>query len=463
MLPRNLRRNLLGIDKWKKRCQAIEKYEKTRADSNNTGGSGSTNTRGTAIQPGATYIIMVPVLKSSQDVKRIGYMEKDCRVRLQVARIDLLPTRLESFDVIIGMDWLAYHQALIDYYEKIVHVPLLNGKILEVQGERPKKEISVACYYLKDRSSPRISSVESPEEDISNTAFMNFRYGQKKEHKSHLKMILDHTLEGEIGQWYFNRDGIHMDPSKVESIKNWKTPESSTEIRLFLGLAGYYRRRTSGRYALSRKERLKPRRVRAMSITIHFRLKTKILEAQSEAFKDLKAPTECLSRLETHFEQRDDGEIYFFYHIWIPSVGGVKKLIMDEAHTYRYSVHPGVDKMYYDLRDLYWWPRLTKSAHFLPIREDLKDKENSKGFIQLDCSETWMCRIEIDENLRFVEEPIEIVERDVKKLKRRRIPLVKVRWNSRQGAEYTWEREDQFQKKYPHLFSEPVPSSSAAT
>ncbi|GKC08999.1 putative reverse transcriptase domain-containing protein [Tanacetum coccineum] len=71
--------------------------------------------------------------------------------------------------------------------------------------------------------------------------------------------------------------------------------------------------------------------------------------------------------------------------------------------------------------------------------------------------------IEIDENLRFVEEPLEIVERDVKKLKRRIIPLVKVRWNSRQGAEYTWEREDQFRMKYPHLFSEPVPSSNVAT
>nr|GEZ46816.1 putative reverse transcriptase domain-containing protein [Tanacetum cinerariifolium] len=72
--------------------------------------------------------------------------------------------------------------------------------------------------------------------------------------------------------------------------------------------------------------------------------------------------------------------------------------------------------------------------------------------------------IEIDENLHFIEEPIEIVERDVKKKqKRRRIPLVKVRWNSRQGAEYTWEREDLFRKKYPHLFLEPVPSSSAAT
>ncbi|GKG30549.1 hypothetical protein Tco_0423037 [Tanacetum coccineum] len=62
--------------------------------------------------------------------------------------------------------------------------------------------------------------------------------------------------------------------------------------------------------------------------------------------------------------------------------------------------------------------------------------------------------IEIDENMRFVKEPIEIVERDVKKLKRRRIPLVKVSWNSRQRVRYTWEHEDQFRKKYPHLFSD---------
>nr|GEY07904.1 hypothetical protein [Tanacetum cinerariifolium] len=61
--------------------------------------------------------------------------------------------------------------------------------------------------------------------------------------------------------------------------------------------------------------------------------------------------------------------------------------------------------------------------------------------------------IKFDENLHFVEEPIEIMERDVKKLKRRRIPLVKVRWNSQQGAEYTSEREDQFKTKYPHLFT----------
>nr|GEY34748.1 putative reverse transcriptase domain-containing protein [Tanacetum cinerariifolium] len=73
--------------------------------------------------------------------------------------------------------------------------------------------------------------------------------------------------------------------------------------------------------ALSRKERLKPRRVRAMSMTIQSGLKAKILEAQ---------------------------------------VGGIRKLIMDEAHTSSYSVHPGADKMYYDLRDLYWWPGMKK-------------------------------------------------------------------------------------------------------
>ncbi|GJS45724.1 putative reverse transcriptase domain-containing protein [Tanacetum coccineum] len=281
----------------------------------------------------------------------------------------------------------------------------------------------------------------------------------------------------------------------------------------------------------------------------------KILEAQSEASKDLKAPTEWLRGLERYFEQRDDGEIYFFDRIWIPSVGGVRKLIMDEAHTSRYSVHPGVDKMYYDLRDLYWWPGMKRdiaeyvfkkalgtdltgvglspsdrtvrcecyysngwrillrawvmdlvavgspviwtevgesqligpeivqetTEKIVQIRERLKTaRSRQKSYadkrrkplefqVEIECDlaepdvQVPLDEIEIDENLRFVEEPIEIIERDVKKLKRRRIPLVKVRWNSRQGAEYTWEREDQFRKKYPNLFSEPVPSSGVAT
>ncbi|GJR20696.1 hypothetical protein Tco_0969223 [Tanacetum coccineum] len=76
-------------------------------------------------------------------------------------------------------------------------------------------------------------------------------------------------------------------------------------------------------------------------------------EAQAEKLPNDLNPYQMPNKLETHFERRDDGGIYFFDQIWIPSVGGVRKLIMDEAHTTRYSVHLGADKMHYDLRDLY--------------------------------------------------------------------------------------------------------------
>ncbi|KAI3675482.1 hypothetical protein L1987_85072 [Smallanthus sonchifolius] len=69
--------------------------------------------------------------------------------------------------------------------------------------------------------------------------------------------------------------------------------------------------------------------------------------------------------------------------------------------------------------------------------------------------------IQIDDQLHFVEEPIEIMDREVKQLKQSRIPIVKVRWNSRRGPEFTWEREDQFKRKYPHLFKT-TPSTSDA-
>ncbi|GJZ97208.1 putative reverse transcriptase domain-containing protein [Tanacetum coccineum] len=71
--------------------------------------------------------------------------------------------------------------------------------------------------------------------------------------------------------------------------------------------------------------------------------------------------------------------------------------------------------------------------------------------------------LHFDDKLQFVEEPVEIMDREVKRLKRSRIPLVKVRWNSKRGPEFTWEREDQFKKKYPHLFTKTAPSSSAAS
>ncbi|GJZ24893.1 putative reverse transcriptase domain-containing protein [Tanacetum coccineum] len=383
------------------------------------------------------------------------------------------------------MDWLSYYRAVIDCYEKIVRIPLPNGEILEVQGERPEKDPgSLACIKADEKklddiqivrdfsevfpddlsglppvrelefrvdlipgASPVVKSPYrlAPSEmlELSNqlkelqekgfirpshspwgapVLFVKKKDGamrmcidyrelnkltiknryplpriddlfdqlQEEEHEVHLKTILDllkkeklyaklskcefwlkevqflghgsqrlrqlktheknyTTHDLELGAvvfalkiWrhylYGTKSVIYTDHKSLQYIFDQK--ELNMRQRRWIELLSDYEceiKYHPGKAnvvadALSRKERLKPRRVRAMSITIHSGLKTKILEAQGEASKDLKAPTE-----------------------WLRG-----KLIMDEAHTSRYSIHPGADKMYHDLRDLYWWPGMKK-------------------------------------------------------------------------------------------------------
>ncbi|GKC08916.1 putative reverse transcriptase domain-containing protein [Tanacetum coccineum] len=147
--------------------------------------------------------------------------------------------------------------------------------------------------------------------------------------------------------------------------------------------------------ALIRKERLKPRRVRAMSMTIHSGLKTKILEAQGEASKDLKALAKWLRGLDAQLERQDDGDIYFVDRIWIPSVGGIKVEHQKPSRLLQQSEIPEWkwEKITMDLvmklpkrssrYDVIWViiDRLTKSSHFLPIREDYKMEKLARIYI----------------------------------------------------------------------------------
>ncbi|GJX59499.1 putative reverse transcriptase domain-containing protein [Tanacetum coccineum] len=71
-----------------------------------------------------------------------------------------------------------------------------------------------------------------------------------------------------------------------------------------------------------------------------------------------------------------------------------------------------------------------------------------------------MKELQLDDKLNFVEEPIEIMDQEVKQLIKSRIPIVKVRWNFKRGPEFTWEREDQIRAKYPHLFPNITPTSN---
>ncbi|GJT82099.1 putative reverse transcriptase domain-containing protein [Tanacetum coccineum] len=407
-------------------------------------------------------------------------------------------------------------------------------------------------------------------------------------------------------------------------------------------------------------------------MTLHLKLQSQILEAQTEAIKVENIKVKNLRGMDKAFEVRPDGTRCIKNQSWLPLFGNLRNLIMHESHKSKYSIHPGSNKMYQDLKKLYWWPnikaiiieyvgkcltcsrvkaeyRLTKSAHFIPTREidsmetltrlyikeivsrygvpisiildrdshftskfwqslqsalgtqldmsmayhpqtdgqsertiqtleDMlracvinfrrgwerhlplvefsynnsyhasikaapfealymqirqrlqaaKDRQRSyanvrrkplefqvrdrvmlkvsprKGvirfgkrgklnpryigpfkildrvgpvayklelheelsnvhntfhvsnlkkclsdkFLVIQMKELWL-----DDKLNFVEELVEIMDREVKQLKRSPIPLIKVRWNSKRGPEFTWEREDQIRAKYPHLFS----------
>ncbi|GKB51534.1 putative reverse transcriptase domain-containing protein [Tanacetum coccineum] len=156
--------------------------------------------------------------------------------------------------------------------------------------------------------------------------------------------------------------------------------------------------------ALSRKIRPKPLRVRALVMTISLNLPVRILNAQVKARKEGNYGTEDLHGMIKNLEPRVDGTLCLKNRSWIPWFGDLRALIMHESHKSKYSIHPGSDKMYQDLKKLYWWPnmkaeiatyvrkcmtcaklpkmasrqdmiwvivdRLTKSAHFLPAKEN---------------------------------------------------------------------------------------------
>ncbi|GJS89391.1 putative reverse transcriptase domain-containing protein, partial [Tanacetum coccineum] len=282
----------------------------------------------------------------------------------------------------------------------------------------------------------------------------------EEEHAEHLKLILELLKKEELYAKFskcdfwlsrvqflghvIDSEGIHVDPAKIESIKDWASPKTPTEIRQFLGLAGYYRRFIEGFSKIAKpmtkltqknvkfdwtekaeaafqllKEKLcsapilslpegsenfmvycdasrkglgavlkqketviayasRQLKIHEKNYTTHdlelgavvFALKMwrnylygctfllQILNNQFEVRKEENFGTEDLCGMIKKLEQRTDGTLCLNWISWIPCRGNLRELIMHESHKSKYSIHHGSDKMYQDLKKLYWWPNM---------------------------------------------------------------------------------------------------------
>nr|GEU30758.1 putative reverse transcriptase domain-containing protein [Tanacetum cinerariifolium] len=438
-----------------------------------------------------------------------------------------------------------------------------------------------------------------------------------------------------------DREGIHVDPTKIESIRYWASPKTLTEIRQFLGLKERVIAYAFRQLKIYKKNYITDDLelgavVFAIKMWRHYLYGTKY--AQNEAKKEENYRTKDLCGMIKKLDSRADGTLCLNGRSWIPNLGNLRGVIMHESHKSKYSIHPGSDKMYQDLKKLYWWPNMkakisTYVGKCLTCAKVKAEYQNPSGLLiyitileslnkalgtQLDMSMTYhpqtdgqsertiqtlkdmlracvidfgkgwdrhiplvefsynknyhtsikaapfealyghKCRspicwaevgdaqltgpeiihettkkifqikkriqaardtqknladrnhkpmefqvlakvgtvayrlelpdqlsrvhstfhvsnlkkcyadeplaisfdeIQIDDKLNFIEEPVKNMDREVKQLKQIFISIVKVRWNSRRGPDFTWEREDQMKKKYPHFFTKPKPTS----
>nr|GEX59168.1 reverse transcriptase domain-containing protein [Tanacetum cinerariifolium] len=279
------------------------------------------------------------------------------------------------------------------------------------------------------------------------TRYGHFEFQNKEDHEEHLKTMLEQLKNEKLYEKFskcdfwlesvhflghvIDSDGVYVDPAKVEAIRNWSAPTTPTEVRQFLGSAGYYQRFIEGFSLISKslskltqknknfewgieeeeafqtlKQKLCSAPILALpegtenfvvychaslkgygavlmqrekviayasrqlkkheeNYTTHdlelgavvFHLDSGDIIFTTEAMKEENVKAENLGRLlKPIFEIRSNRIRYFKGRLWLPLSRGIRYMVMHESHKSKYSIHPGSDKMYQDLKKLYWCP-----------------------------------------------------------------------------------------------------------
>nr|GEW00322.1 putative reverse transcriptase domain-containing protein [Tanacetum cinerariifolium] len=338
------------------------------------------NVKNSTVSPG--YVIEVANGKK-EEVDRVI---RDCKLELgnSLFSIDLIPLGHKSFDVIVRMNLLSKNKAEIVCHEKVVRISLEGREILRVQRECTLGNTKTLMITRADE--PKLSDILIVRDftnvflkDLSRLPTqrkikfrINLIPGAKPVAKSPYRLAplkmqeLSEQLQ-ELKNKTFIRPSHSLWGAPVLFVKK-KTTKEDHKVYLKLVLELLKKERL---YAKFSKCELWLQEVNFLGYVVNHN-GIHIDPTQSEAFKEENVPAERLHGLDQQMERKEDESLYFMDHIWVPLVGGVRTITMDESHKTSYSVHPGADKMSHDLRDMYWWrvDRLTKLAHFLVTRED---------------------------------------------------------------------------------------------
>ncbi|GJX62077.1 putative reverse transcriptase domain-containing protein [Tanacetum coccineum] len=395
---------------------------------------------------GLDWIAFCYTHKPCRKSENMGYLRP--KIEGHVFDIDLIPFGHGSFDVVIGEK--DRRESEIEFFKGVLRLVIRNkNRLLWLDfPELIPRETLVAKspYRLAPselegcRRQSRNSRLRFHFDQVSRLLEerrINDLFDQLQESQFFSKIDLRSYLDKFVIVFiddiliYSKTQEEHVEHlSKIEAVKNWKVPRIPTEVRLFLGLAGYYRRFienfskiTKPLTILTQKTLLdgpedfvvycdtsriglgcvlmqrgkviayasRQLKIHEKNYTTHdldlgavvFALKIwrhYLYRTKSVIYMDHKSLQHTFSQKELNMRQRRWIELFsdynceICYHLGkanmvadalsrkeiVPLKGEVRTLIIDEAHKSKYSVHPSADKMYYDLRDRYWWPRMKK-------------------------------------------------------------------------------------------------------
>ncbi|GJZ47315.1 putative reverse transcriptase domain-containing protein [Tanacetum coccineum] len=308
---------------------------------------------------------------------------KGCTLTLlnQPFEIDLMPIKLGSFDVVIGMDWLSKYHAKILCDEKVIHI-LLNGETLIIRvmekksDEKILEDIPVVKEfpYVFPKDLPGLPPVRQVEFQIdlipgaapvARTPYrlapseMQELSNQHQELSDQEKVIAYASRQLKPHEENYTTHDLELG-AVIFALKIWRHYLYGTKCTVFTD-------HKSLQHILRQKElNMRQRRWLELfadydcEICYHPGKANVVADAltQNEALKEENVKNENLRGMDKSFEIRPDGTRCIKNRSWLPLFGGLRDLIMHESHKSKYSIHPGSDKMYHDIKKLYWWPNM---------------------------------------------------------------------------------------------------------